>query len=302
MAGAVPIIAEVDESLTLDPADVERKITPRTKAIMPVYMNGWPCDMDAIMAIAAKHGLKVVEDACQADGGSYKGKRLGSVGDAGGFSFNHFKIISCGEGGAICTDDDAVYERALIYHDSGCCFRGHAAEIESEFFVGTNFRINEILSAILRVQLTRLDGILAGLRAEKRTIVEELSGESAFTLNPVRDPQGDCATTVSLLFESADAARAFQQRLGEAGIGTACPIDSGLHVYTNWEPILTYHGAHNPKVNAFNLTQSPPKYSMDMCPRTLDLLERSIYIGTSPTRSQDDLMDMIARVKKAARR
>jgi dTDP-4-amino-4,6-dideoxygalactose transaminase len=256
--------------------------------------------MDAIMALAKKHGLKVVEDACQADGGSYKGKRLGSIGDAGGFSFNHFKIISCGEGGAVCTDDDAVYERALIYHDSGCCFRGHASEIETEFFVGTNFRINEILSAILRVQLGRLDGILAALRAEKNMMVEELSGESAFRLNPVHDLEGDCSTTVSVLFESADEARAFQGKLGEAGVAASCPIDSGLHVYTNWEPILKHQGAHNAKVNAFNLTYAPPKYSMDMCPCTLDLLARSIYLGTSPTRSKDDLAAMISAVKRAA--
>ena len=301
MAGAVPIIAEVDESLTLDPADVERKITPRTKAIMPVYMNGWPCDMDAIMAIAAKHGLKVVEDACQADGGSYKGKRLGSIGHTAGFSFNQFKIISCGEGGAMTTNDDAAYERALIYHDGGCCFRAHAAELGVEFFAGSNFRTNEILSAILRVQLTRLDGILAGLRAEKKTIVAELSGESAFSFNPVRDPEGDCGSSVALLFESADAAKSFQQRLSENGVGSSCPIDSGRHVYINWEPILKQHGAHHPKLDSFKLAEVPVQYSQDMCPRTLDLLARTLCLGTSPTRSKDDLMDMIARVKKAAR-
>ncbi len=301
MAGAVPILAEVDESLTLDPIDVERKITPRTKAIMPVYMNGWPCNMEAIMGIAYKHGLKVVEDACQADGGSYKGKRLGSIGHASGFSFNHFKIISCGEGGAMCTNDHAVYERGLIYHDSGCCFRGHASEIESEFFVGTNFRMNEILAAILRVQLGRLDGILAGLRAEKKTIVCELANESAFKLNPMHDLDGDCGTTVSLLFETEAEARAFQKRLADEGIGAGCPIDSGLHVYTNWDPIMNYQGAHCSQVNAFNLTDTPPTYTMDMCEKTLSLLRRSIYLMTSPTRTKDDLMAFIAKVKKAAR-
>ena len=301
MAGAVPIIAEIDESLTLDPADVERKITPRTKAIMPVYMNGWPCDMDAIMAIANKHGLKVIEDACQADGGSYKGKRLGSIGHAGGFSFNQFKIITAGEGGAMVTDDDATFERALIYHDGGCCFRAHAAEMGVEFFAGSNFRTNEITSAILRAQLQRLDGLLAALRAEKKTIIAELSGESAFELNPVHDLDGDCGATVAFLFETATETRAFQQKLADDGIGTGCPIDSGRHIYPNWEPVLQQRGAHHPRLDAFKLTSVPVEYTPDMCPRTLDILARSLTLGTSPTRSRDDLMAQIARIKKAAR-
>ena len=106
--GAIPIVAEVDSALMLDAADVERKITPRTKAIIPVHMTGHPCDMDALMAVAGKHRLHILEDACQAVGGSYKEKRLGSIGTAGAFSFNHFKIITCGEGGAIVTSDQTV--------------------------------------------------------------------------------------------------------------------------------------------------------------------------------------------------
>ena len=93
-AGAIPVIAEVDETLTLCPVDTEKKITPRTKAIIPVHIQGFPCDMDAIMALAEKHQLYVVEDACQADGGSYKGRRLGSIGDTGALSFNYYKIVS----------------------------------------------------------------------------------------------------------------------------------------------------------------------------------------------------------------
>ncbi len=125
--GAVPIIAEVDASLTLDPVDAERKITPRTRAIIPVHMVGLPSNMDALMAVARRHNVKVLEDACQADGGSYGGKRLGSIGDAGAFSFNHYKIITCGEGGVMVTDDETVYHRALVFHDGGSVFRDHAS-------------------------------------------------------------------------------------------------------------------------------------------------------------------------------
>ena len=116
--GAIPVIAEVDDTLTLDIADTEKKISRHTKALLPVHIQGFPCNMEALQALAEKYGLKIVEDACQAVGGSYKGKSLGTIGDAGVFSFNQFKIISAGEGGALLTDSRAVYERALIYHDS----------------------------------------------------------------------------------------------------------------------------------------------------------------------------------------
>jgi dTDP-4-amino-4,6-dideoxygalactose transaminase len=137
--GAVPIIAEIDESLTFDPKDLEKRITPRTKAVIPVHMVGLPCNMDAIMQIAKKHNLMVLEDACQSVGGSYKGKRLGSIGHAGVFSFNQYKTITCGEGGALVTNDGDIYDRALIHHDGGCVFRDHAAEIRPPFFAGWNF-------------------------------------------------------------------------------------------------------------------------------------------------------------------
>lgn len=103
--GAIPVIVECDETLTIDPEDVKRKITPATKAIIPVHIQGFPCNMDAICAIAKEHDLKIVEDACQADGGKYHGKRLGTIGDAGALSFNQYKLISTGEGGALLTND-----------------------------------------------------------------------------------------------------------------------------------------------------------------------------------------------------
>jgi len=170
--GAVPVLAEIDESLTLDPKDLEAKITPRTKAVIPVHMLGLPANMDAIMRVARRHHVKVVEDACQADGGCYRGQRLGSIGDVGAFSFNFYKNITCGEGGAVITDDRAVYERAWIHHDGGAAFRPQAEDITVPFFAGWNFRMNEILAAVLRVQLRRIDGLLRRTRSVKARIIE----------------------------------------------------------------------------------------------------------------------------------
>lgn len=298
--GAVPVIAEIDESLTLDPEDAERKITPRTKVIIPVDMRGLPCNMDALTAIAKRHGLAVLEDACQAVGGSYKGRRLGSIGDAGAFSLNHFKNISCGEGGAVVTSDEEVYERALIYHDAGCCFRSHAAELKTPLFSSVNYRMNEILSAILRVQLGRLEGILAGLRAEKRRLMDELANETAFTFNPIHDVEGDCGCVLAIMFDSPEKTRLFIEGLGEKNVAASTPIDSGMHVYTNWEPIMGRRGAHHPRLDAFKLTDAPPTYSADMCPKTLSILERTAKLWLLPNRPQEELSRVIASVKSVA--
>ncbi len=298
--GAVPVIAEIDESLTLDPANLERKITPRTKAVIPVHMLGLPCDMETIGRIARDHGIRVLEDCCQAVGGSYGSKRLGSLGDAGAFSFNQFKIITCGEGGALTTNNNVLYERAMIYHDGGCVFRKHAEEMGIPFYAGSNFRMNEILSTILRVQLKRLDGIIEGLRREKRVMMEELCDEVAFSPNPINDPEGECATTLSLLLESRDDSRAFIDLITKKGIGASSPIDSGRHVYRNWEPILHKRGAHHPEYDPYRLTDSPPEYSPDMCPRTLSILERTVCIPTNPTRTAEQTQTIIQGIKQAA--
>jgi len=300
--GAVPVLAEIDESLTLDPQDFERKITPRTKAVAPVDMCGLPCDMDAIMEIAGKHNILVVEDACQALGGAYRGRRLGSIGDVGAFSFNQYKIITCGEGGAMVTNSAEIYERALIQHDGGCAFREHASDIGTPFFAGLNFRINEILSAILRVQLTRLDGILSALRDEKRRMMEELASETVFSLNPINDTEGECATTLALLFESPETVRSFLEQLGKRGVSAYSPINSDRHVYSNWEPVMQKRGAHHPARDPLRLSKPPLAYSPDMCPTTLSVLERTVYLSTSPTRSDEELKNLLACVKEAAAR
>jgi len=298
-AGAIPVLADVDESLTIDPVDVEKKITPRTKAIIPVDMLGLPCNMDAIMDVAKRHNLHVVEDACQADGGSYKGKRLGSIGDAGAFSFNHFKIISCGEGGALVTDQLPVYQRALVHHDGGAVFRGHAEDIKIPMWAGLNFRITEILSAILRSQLSRLDGILTSLRNEKRRMIEGLSGIDSFTFSPVHDVEGDCGSHLALLFESAGAAQAAVSSLESLGSDCWRPLDTDRHVYTNWEPIMAKRGAHHPKLNPWEMSESTVEYSKDMCSRTLDILGRTVCILTQTDRSDAELDTYIERAKEA---
>jgi dTDP-4-amino-4,6-dideoxygalactose transaminase len=298
--GAVPVIVEIDETLTIDTEDVERKINSATRAVIPVHMCGFQCDMDRILEIAAKHKLMVLEDACQADGGTYKGKRLGSIGDAGAFSFNEFKIITCGEGGALVTNDREIYERATIYHDGGCAQWDHDLDSTEPLFAGVNYRTNEILSAILRVQLTRLDSILASLRKEKLIMIEELQPELGDAIfNPVIDGDGDCATNLALLFESRQRADQFVSTLKENGIDIRVPLGTGRHVYCNWEPILQKRGAHHAALDGFRLAKSSQSYSADMCPQTMSILKRTAFLETSVTRTEAELRQFIGYIKRA---
>src|SRR2546425_3414748 len=172
-ARALPVLAEVDASLTIDPEDVRRKITARTKAILPVHMRGAPADMDALTAIASEHGLALIEDVCQAAGASFRGRRLGAFGDAGAFSLQFNKILTTGEGGVLITDRDDLLDLALDVHD---CANSARRGVGLPRFAGWNFRVSELTGAIARVQLSRLDGLLERMRANHARLVARIVG------------------------------------------------------------------------------------------------------------------------------
>lgn len=288
--GAIPVIAEADESLTLDPVDTEKKISSHTKAIIPVHIQGFPSNMDALCAIAKKHGIAIVEDACQADGGAYHGKILGTIGDAGAHSFNYFKIMTAGEGGALVTNRRDIYERALIYHDSSAiAFFGTQLDgIKEPVFGGTEFRVSDITGAILREQLKRLPGLLSDLRSRRRAILDTVK----LTAIPSNDDAGDCGTTAAFRFETADATRAFQERCKAKNINLTIPIDTGKHIYTNWTQIMQKRGAWHPLMDPFKMEANrglQHNYSHDMCPKTLDLLSRTAYLVISPEWNEADI-------------
>ena len=157
LPGATPVLAEVDDTFDLDPADVEAKITPRTAAILVVHMLGAPARLTELKAIADKHGIPLIEDCAQAAGASYQGQGVGGIGKIGTFSFNEFKTITCGDGGLLVTDDQDLYERCFAMHD-----QGHAPyRLESKYaprpFLGMNFRMTELSGAVLLAQLRKLD-------------------------------------------------------------------------------------------------------------------------------------------------
>ena len=255
--GAVPILADIDETLTIDPKDIERKITPYTKAVIPVHMSNTPCDMDCIMQLAEKHSLLVLEDACQAVGITYKGKALGTIGDMGAFSFNMYKNITCGEGGVVLTNNNKFYERALMYHDAGCYTREHAKEMKESFFPGVNYRVSEIQGAILGEQFKRLPEILENLRERRKIIAEVFASCEKFKI--IKNNDESSAASIQIIYD-----KPVTYSLIEVG---------GRHIYTNWDPLMNQSSFHK-DMNPFKWAKREIIYTDDMCQKTLDLLAR----------------------------
>jgi dTDP-4-amino-4,6-dideoxygalactose transaminase len=274
--GAVPVLVEIDSTLTIDPNDIRRKITPHTKAIIVVHMLNLVCDMDAIMAIAREHNLLVVEDACQAVGITYRGRRVGTIGHAGAFSFNQHKNIQSGEGGAVLTNDKRVFTRALMYHDIGSYIRRDRVQTEEPLFVGVNYRMPELAAAILRPQLRRLDKKLHRLRARRRYALAKLRSvpHARFTVSPHND-QGS-ATGLTVYFDSPQEATQFGTARGVARL-----IDTGRHVYTNWESMIGRRTAH-PKLDPYAWAHRDIRITPDSCPNTLEILSRTCSVGLLP--------------------
>lgn len=294
--GAIPVIAECDETLTIDPEDVKRKITPATKAIIPVHIQGFPCNMDAICAIAKEHDLKIVEDACQADGGKYHGKRLGTIGNAGALSFNQYKLMSTGEGGALLTNDNLLYQRALIYHDSNAVafFGDQLKDVQEKMFCGVEYRTNEIQSAMLREQLKRMDSMIDNLRIIKKRVMDELDGEYRFI--PSNDIEGDLATTIAFAFDTPEKANKFAEAKG--GI---VPINTGKHIYKYWTAIMEKRGAYNPLMDPFKMEANKgivPDYTEDMCPKTLEILSRTVYVSIHPDMKEEQIAQLISECRE----
>jgi dTDP-4-amino-4,6-dideoxygalactose transaminase len=211
-AGAIPVIVDINESITIDPAAIEAAIGPRTRAVIAVHMWGTTCDMDAIMEIAQRRKVLVIEDACQAVGGSYKGRKLGTIGDIGAFSFNFYKNMSCGEGGGVVTNDDAVSRRVNCAIDPCHAFWTGRSE-DAKPFAGNGARASEFMGAILNVQLDRIEGIIGTMRRERDTRVHrDLSERDRGQDGPAHlhrmgsgiDGRGRCASAHESLHDAGE--------------------------------------------------------------------------------------------------
>jgi len=296
-AGAIPIIVDVDESITLDPKAVDAAVGPRTRAVVPVHMWGLPCDMKRILRVAKKHSLLVVEDACQGIGGGYEGRKLGSIGHAGAFSFNYYKNMTCGEGGAVATNDAAAAERAGCVID--CCrfyWDGRAESFRP--FTSNGSRASELEGAMMNAQLDRIDPMIRRMRREKHRVLRETADCG---LVPIRanSPRHECGSHVMYTLPTAPQADEFARLVGGTVAGK-----TGRHVYTEWDPILDHQGGPHPALDPFKMPANRrcrKKYTKAQCSRSLDILSRTVMLGTHPDHKRPDVDALIRRIRNAAR-
>ncbi|MCB9992125.1 MAG: aminotransferase class I/II-fold pyridoxal phosphate-dependent enzyme [Hyphomicrobiaceae bacterium] len=299
-SGAIPVIVDIDETLTISPQAIEAAIGPRTRAVIPVHMWGTACDMNRIMDIARRHNLLVVEDACQGVGGGYEGRKFGTIGDAGAFSFNYFKNMTSGEGGGVAINDDVTAERARCVIDP-CHFYWQGRDERFTPFSANGARASELMGAMLNVQLDRIDGMISAMRSERDQILDATRslGNLGLSPAPLNSPKHDCATYVFYSLPSADLAERFSAVFPSVVVGK-----TGRHNYTEWDQVLLGAGAAHPAMNPYNMpanAECRKTYRKDMCAKSLEILDRTIMVPTNPEHSQKEIDDIIHNIGVAAR-
>lgn len=302
--GAVPVIAEVDESLGLDPADLERKITPYTKAVVIVHMRGVPARIDDLVAVARKHDLKIVEDCCQCVGGEYKGKQVGTYGDVGAWSLNYYKTISSGEGGMVFTNDRDIYERACFAADPGLPLwtKSEGVEWHNQAFPRQTYRPSEVLAAMGRVQLGKIEDILGHQRALKKAFLDDLDEAKGYRLQHVDDPSGDTGVSASIIVHDKELARAYEHALTAEGAVVATIYNDGFpdrHIYSYWDSILEKSSPHPSGYPWKDPSyKGNVEYSVDMCPQTLSILGRAVRFDFNMNMTEDHARQLAAALNK----
>jgi len=235
--GAVPVLVDIDESLTLDPKAVKAAITPKTKCIMPVHMCGSMADLDALKAICDEHQLILLEDACQSIGGTYKGKHLGTIGHAGTFSFDFVKTITCGEGGVVMTNDQNVYTKCDAFTDHGHDHLGVDRGADLHPFLGYNFRISELHAAVGLAQIRKLDTFLAIQRKHNQILRSYMEQVPGISFRVVPDPSGDSGSFLSWFLPSQAETEKAIEALKVAGIfaGNFYWFANNWHYIKKWD-------------------------------------------------------------------
>jgi len=276
--GAIPVLVDVDDTLTLSPPAVRAAISPKTKCIMPVHMCGSMADMDELVAICKEHNLVLIEDACQSIGGTYKGKKLGTIGDAGTFSFDFVKTITCAEGGVVMTNREDVYIASDGYSDHGHDHKGADRGADLHPFIGYNYRISELHAAVGLAQIKKLDNFLSIQRKNNKALRNILSTIPEISFRRVPDEAGDSCTFLSWFLPTAELTKAVVTEMRTQGImaGSFYWFDNNWHYITKWDHLknsVTLNKLH-PDLKAAVIHQANKDFSesdavMSRCVSTL---------------------------------
>jgi 8-amino-3,8-dideoxy-alpha-D-manno-octulosonate transaminase len=304
--GAVPIFAEIDDTLGLDPADLEAKITDRTAAILAVHLDNGACDMDPLMEVA-RRGVPVIEDTAQSMGTTYKGRALGTIGDLGAVRLQLEKNVTSGEGGLVTANDETLYLRAARYQDQGGQFvtstgssRGEDGAGAIEPFVGENLRMTEIAGAIAGVQVRRLPDLLARQRAHQRRILAAVPTDlDGLTFRRLPDPDGDGGSSVNLFLPTRELARRFVKAMRAEKL-PAGQLYNGDPVYLT--PSIVAKRTASNKGGPWHCAEHPTdvEYGPGLCPRSEDLAGRAVIVPVSAAFSGADCDDVAAGIAKVA--
>ncbi|HET9576060.1 MAG TPA: DegT/DnrJ/EryC1/StrS family aminotransferase [Nitrospira sp.] len=295
LSGAVPVFAEIDHTLCLDPWSVAAAITPKTKAVLVVHMCGSMARIDALVDLCRTHKLILIEDAAQAAGASFRSKPLGTFGKIGCFSFDYVKTVTCGEGGAIITDDEEVYTLAQAFTDHGHDHLGADRGADKHPHIGTNFRLSELNAAVGVAQLAKLDHILDVQRMHKAFLKEGLAGLRRLTFREVPDPAGDSATFLSFLLPTEDEARQAAQALGASGVdGCFYWYDNNWHYHRKWDHIKTFASPGPLPIDRLGYGADLTKIAL---PQSDGIMSRTISMLIKLRWTQDQVRDRLARMK-----
>ena len=301
--GAIPVFAEIDETLNMDPRDLEKKITPKTRAIIPVHMMGAPARIEEIKAIADRHNIPVIEDTAQAAGATLHGKRLGSFGACGTFSFDPVKTMTTGEGGMVVTNDETLWRNMSEYHDHG---HDHAVNPggrggEGRSFVGFNFRMMELQGAIGIAQLAKLDGMIAAQRTNKAAMKEAVAKLPGVTFRTILDEPGDSATFLAFMLPDGDKTRKVNEVLAANSAGAVYFAVNTWHYYPKWEHLLAGKTlAHNGWPFKDPDSKRKVVYDPRALPQSASIMERTLAYQVPVKLSAERLVQITAALEKAA--
>ncbi len=299
LAGALPVFIEIDESFNIDPSDIEGKITPQTKAILTAHLQGNPTDMDRILAIARKANLRVIEDCAQSCGASYKGRPVGSMGDVNIHSLQINKTITSGEGGAVTTNDPALFERAARFHDLGGLRPLHekiAGGHRLDFFPGANFRMSEFTGGVILAQLRKLDTVVHDVRTNARRVYEGIGDLPGLNQRRLPDAAGELGSGIFLGFKSKELRDRYLAAMKAENVPAAPP---GGSVLLPTQPHVENKRTLHPAWPSFTSERGRTiQYGAVCCPRTIDILNRFAGVSMDPKFTRRDTDDIVAAIRK----
>ncbi len=301
--GAIPVFTEVDETLNMDPDDLKKKITEKTRCIIPVHMLGAMARIEEIVEIANAHKIPVLEDTAQAAGGRINGQHLGTFGQCGTFSFDSVKTMTTGEGGMVITSDEKMWRTMSEYHDHG---HDHAVNPggrggEGRSFIGFNYRMMELQGAMGIAQLAKLDAMITAQRGHKARLRKAASAIPGVKFRKLVDEAGDTATFFAFILESRDQCQKVSTILADEGVPAINFSENTWHFYPSWEHL---HKGATVAASGYPFNDAGGKrrivYDPDTLPKSAELMARTLIYPIAIKMEETQLAKICQGLEKAA--